>query len=308
MDQRVKITVLCPVYNEEAAVPLFYQQLKPVLLRLQERYKVDLVFLDNASEDKTCEKILAVRQDWPSTYLIVQSRNVGYQRSLTTGLQRVSGELFVIIDVDCEDPPEVIEEFVGQYEKGNYDVVYGQRTVREESAAISAARKLFYRLLRAVGDEEIILDMAEFALFTNEVREAILADSSTFPFIRASIGRVGFNRYAISYKRRRRITGESHYNIISLTLFAIAGLLASSTFALRLPIYAFPLLVAALLFTGYMYVVHPEPLWATVGALIFSLYVGFVLAFMSLYVARTYKNGLGRPLSFINSRKSILPD
>jgi dolichol-phosphate mannosyltransferase len=149
--------------------------------------------------------------------------------------------------------------------------------------------------------------MAEFALFTNEVREAVITEKSSFPFIRASIGRVGFQRFAIPYTRQRRIAGKSNYNFISMSIFAIAALLSSSTFFLRLPIYIFPLWIGALLAIGYLYVGHPSPFWAVAGTLTFALYVGFVLAFIALYVARTYKNVLERPNAFINRRKSILP-
>ena len=124
VDHQKKISILCPVFNEEAAVPLFYQRLKPVLSSLSRNYQVDLVFLDNASDDGTYRQILDIRKDWPSTYVIVQSRNVGYQRSLAAGLQRVTGDLFAFIDVDCEDPPEMISEFVALHETGGYDIVY----------------------------------------------------------------------------------------------------------------------------------------------------------------------------------------
>lgn len=307
MDRRKKISILCPVYNEEAAIPLFYRRLRPVLSDLGNRYEVDLVFLDNASTDGTYSQILDVRKDWPSTYVIVQSRNVGYQRSLAAGLQRVRGDLFVFIDVDCEDPPEMIGEFVERHENGGYDIVYGQRVRREESQVVSFARKVFYRVLRALADEEIILDMAEFALFTNEVREAIITENSSFPFIRGSIGRVGFERFAIPYKRQARIAGRSNYNFISMSIFAIAAILSASTLFLRLPVYILPFWVAGLVACGVFYLHQQDPFWLVAGALLFAGYVGFVLAFTALYVARTYKNGLERPNAFLNHRKSILP-
>ncbi len=302
-----KISILCPVFNEEAAIPLFYQRLKPVLSSLSSRYDVDLVFLDNASTDGSYGEILEIRKDWPSTYVIVQSRNVGYQRSLAAGLQRVTGDLFAFIDVDCEDPPEMISEFVERHESGGYDIIYGQRVRRDKSQVVSLARKLFYRILRVLADEEIILDMAEFALFTNEVREAIITENSSFPFIRGSIGRVGFERFAIPYKRQARIAGRSNYNFISMSIFAIAAILSASTLFLRLPLYILPFWVVALLACGLFYLRQPDPLWLVAGALLFAVYVGFVLAFTALYVARTYKNGLDRPNAFLNHRKSILP-
>src|SRR5581483_10033221 len=278
-----KLSILCPVFNEASALPLFYERLKPVLAELSRRYDVELVFLDNASTDATYERILEVRRDWPSTYVIVNSRNVGYQRSLAGALQNVSGDLFVFIDVDCEDPPEMIADFVRRHEEGGYDVVYGQRADRDEPQIIKFARKMFYRLLRVFADEEIILDMAEFALFTDEVRAAIVRENSSYPFIRASIGRVGFRRFAIPYKRQRRIAGESNYNLLSMSIFAVGGILSSSTFFLRLPIYLFPFWIVALCATGVLYVRDPGPIWAVCGALIFAIYIGFVLAFTALY-------------------------
>ncbi|MBM3535524.1 MAG: glycosyltransferase family 2 protein [Alphaproteobacteria bacterium] len=303
-----KFVILCPVYNEEAAVPLFYQRLKPVIANLAGRYSINLVFLDNASNDSTYEEILKIKKDWSSTYIVVNSRNVGYQKSLISGLRRLSGDLFVFIDIDCEDPPELILEFVRLREAGGYEVVYGQRSSRDELGVITFLRKVFYRVLRAVADEEIILDMAEFALFTDDVRKAIVAENSSFPFIRASIGRVGFSRTSVPYKRQRRITGKTKYNLSRMVIFAVAGLLASSTLFLRLPIYLLPFWLLTLWAIGYMYVGSPDPFWLVVGALAFSAYVGAVLAFIALYVARTYKNGLGYPVSFINRQKSILPD
>ena len=185
------ITILCPVHNEDSVVPLFFERIQPVMVKLSEHYEVHLVFLNNASGDHTSGTDPENQEVWPSTYLITMSRNVGYHASLECGLRSAAGDLFVFIDVDCEDPPEMILEFVEKYEQG-FDIVYGERVDREESRPIKSARKFFYRLLHAVADDEIILDMAEFSLFTREVRDAILDENTSFPFLRASIARVGF--------------------------------------------------------------------------------------------------------------------
>src|SRR2546430_14767664 len=139
----------------------------------------------------------------------------------------------------------MILEFAAKHEEG-HDIVYGERVDREESSLMKNARKVFYRILRAVADEEIILDMAEFSFFTKEVRHAILQESSSFPFLRASIGRVGFKRCAIPFKRDKRIAGATHYNLAGMAIFAIAGILSSSTLFLRLPIFILPFWLLAL--------------------------------------------------------------
>src|ERR1700730_14789603 len=300
-----QLTILCPVHNEERVIPLFYGRIRPVMEKLAESYTVHLLFLDNASIDRSAQQIEKIRESWPATYLITMSRNVGYHASLECGLRNATGDLFVFIDVDCEDPPEMILEFVEKYEQG-FDIVYGERVDRHESRAMKSARKFFYRLLAALADEEILLDMAEFSLFTREIRDAVLNENTSFPFLRASIARVGFRRAAIPFKRQKRIAGNTHYNLIKMTVFAAAGILSASTLFLRLPIYLLPVWLLSLLLLGVGYVSTHSP-WMIVAAfLLFATYTGATMAFTAMYVARAYKNGLHRPNAFIDRSRSVL--
>lgn len=282
---------------------MFFGRVRPVMEKLSERYVVHLLFLNNASTDGTAEEIAKIKVLWPATYVITMSRNVEYHASLECGLRNAVGDLLAFIDVDCEDPPEMILQFVEKYEQG-YDIVYGERADREEPEMLKGARKVFYRLLRALADEEIILDMAEFSLFTREVCTAILDERTSYPFIRSSISRVGFRRVAIPFKRQKRIAGKSHYNLIGMSIIAIGGILAASTMFLRLPMYLLPLWIVTLggLGIGYIYT---QSLWLVVAAVVvFAGYVGATVAFTALYVARTYKNSLHRPNAFIDRKKS----
>ncbi len=306
MTKQPVLAILCPVHNEASVAPLFYARIEPVIAALAERYLVRLVFLNNASTDDTAAAVEAIRRTRSETYLITMSRNVGYQRSLELGLRTVDADIYVFIDVDCEDPPEMIGEFVERFEAGS-EIIYGERVDREEPRLIKRSRDAFYRLLKATADEEIILNMAEFALFTREVRDAIISESSSFPFIRASIARVGFRRAAIPFKRQRRIAGESHYNLIRLSAFALAGILASSTLLLRLPIYILPFWFTALALLSIGYGATHSDWYAIVAFLATAGYLGGTAAATALYVARTYKNGLVRPNAFIDRRASFLP-
>ena len=147
LERPLILTILCPVHNEERAIPLFFGRIRPVVEKLSESREVHLVFLDNASSDQTGLEIEKLRESWPATYIIRMSRNVGYHASLQCGLRNARGDLFVIIDVDCEDPPEMILDFMDRLEQG-FDIVYGERVDRHESKAMKAARKFFYRLCR----------------------------------------------------------------------------------------------------------------------------------------------------------------
>ena len=296
-----RLTIVCPVYNEEKVVPLFFDRVAPVINELSDRYKVELLFVNNASTDGTYKVIQSLRQDNDFIYVITLSRNVGYQRSLECGLRNARGDIITFIDVDCEDPPEMLLEFVKYYEHG-YDIVYGERVDREEMRPIKALRKIFYHVVQRVADEDIILYMAEFSLITAEVRDAVVDDHNSFPFIRSSISRVGFRRVGIPYKRHRRIAGETHYNIFGMTIFAIAGILSSSTLPLRLPIYLLPLWLLVTAGLGAAQIATGSPWFLLSNLLVACFYLGWTAAFTALYVARTYKNGLGRANYVIHQR------
>ena len=305
-NQKKHLTVICPVFNEMVSVPIFTERLKAVREQLSERYDVDLLFTNNASTDSTLQEILKLRAENPFIHVITLSRNVGYQASLECGLRMAVGDLFVFIDVDCEDPPEMILDFIKLYEEGSCDIVYGERVDRHEPLFILWGRKVFYRVLKAVADEEVILDMAEFSLMTEEVRDAIVEDSSSFPFIRASIGRVGFRRQGIPYKRHKRVAGHTNFNGLSLIYFAIAGILSSSTLFLRLPIQTlfFWLLAVAALAIARVYV---DSRWIDAGIImLFATYLGAAVSFIAIYTGRTYKNSLNRPNYIISKQDSYL--
>jgi dolichol-phosphate mannosyltransferase len=304
--RRTRLTIICPVHNEEEAVPLFFGRVRRVIERIAASYQVELIFLNNASTDRTFEEIQSLRQANSGIYVVTLSSNVGYQRSLECGLQVARGDIIAFIDVDCEDPPEMIADFVRFHEQG-YDIVYGERVDRDEARAVKLIRKLFYHIVRRVADEDIILYMAEFCLITSEVRDAVLADHNSFPFIRSSIARVGFNRIGIPYKRGKRIAGQTHYNLVGMAIFAAASVLSSSTLALRVPVYSLPVWLLVTGFLGALQIITGN-YWLLLGnALLAATYLGGTLSFLSLYVARIYKNGLGRPNYTIYRRYTHLP-
>jgi dolichol-phosphate mannosyltransferase len=306
-DVHPRLAIICPVYNEAAAIPLFFARIQPVMDELSARCTVRLAFINNSSSDQTLDAIQRLRAEDGRVQVITLSANVGYQRSLETGLRTLEADLYVMIDVDCEDPPEMIVGFLDAHENG-YDVVYGERLDRHEPWALKAARHLFYRTMRVLADDEVLLDMAEFALLTREVRNAIVADSSSFPFIRASIGRAGYRRLAIPYKRDRRIAGETHYSVFGLIRFAVAGILSSSTWLLRISVYMLPFwlmalaaVTAAAVFTDSRWPV-PVMLFLT------ACYIGCTASFTAIYVGRAYKDGLGRPNAFIDARSTFVDE
>ena len=299
MSSRKLLSVVCPVYNEELSVPLFYERLQTALKTVRESYDVELLFTNNRSSDGTRDIILDLRRKDTSVSLITLSRNFGYQASVMAGLRHASGDAVVVIDVDCEDPPEMIPTFVEGWESG-FDIVYGARVQRSELKAVHLMRLAFYRLNRLVADSDIILDMAEFALISARVRDLILANESTYPFLRTETGYVGFSRKGIPYKRQHRLRGKTHYNFLGMIEFAIGGILSSSTFPLRFAAYLAPpvcLVCAVLLYLDLIQGLS-KCLDLLIGVAL--IYLVTFMACISIYLARVYKNGVGRPIYIVD--------
>ena len=300
------LAVLCPVYNEEATIPLFFDRMSQVFDRIRGHCNPSLYFIDNGCHDRSYEIIQELHNRYPGVYVIVLSRNFGYQGALGCALRTVVADLYVMIDVDCEDPPEMVVDFLRYYKEG-YDIVFGERVDRPEPVPLKVARKFFYHLVHNVADDNFVLNMAEFSLITGEVRHAVIQEINSFPFLRASIGSAGFRRKNIPYTRHARIAGETHYNLVGMTVFAIAGIMSASTVALRLAAYAFPLcffLMAALVVLAII-----SPAYWHVPVLLFLgfSFIGFSCVATGLYTARIYKNGLQRPNAIIRYGRSILP-
>jgi len=301
------LTIVVPVFNEAETIPFFFNRIRPVLSKIEENYKINLLFLNNASTDKTFDVISGLRESYEFVHLITLSSNVGYQKSVECGLRNAKGEIFVVIDVDCEDPPELILQFIEQYEMG-FDLVYGIRADRSENKIMKLCRKFFYHVVRGVSDDEILLYMAEFALLTSEVRDATIASLDSFPFLRSSMARVGFKRIGIPYKRQPRIAGETHYNLYGMTVFAIASILSSTTLPLRLPLYLIPWWALVSVSFVWAYSISGASFYLILLTITSCIYIGGSLSAIALYLARTYKNGLQRPNYFIHKRYSFLQE
>jgi glycosyltransferase involved in cell wall biosynthesis len=298
-----KLTILCPVYNEEVCIPLFIEQVKKIEMQLSGRYVVDIFFSNNASTDSTLTVLKKNSEIYNNIFFFTLSKNFGYQNSLQFALKHITGDIFVIIDVDGEDPVVMILEFLDKYEKG-YDIVYGKREDRVENYFIKNLRKLFYRILKIFSDDEIILDMAEFSLFTNEVRLSILDENNSFPFIRSAISRVGYNKVAVSYKRNKRISGKTNYNFLTMLKFAVAGILSATTFPLRLPIYIFPFWLFYVFYVIYNLSIDKRLDNWNLFLIVSIIFILTILIFSALYLARTYKNIMSRSSAYIIKNKS----
>jgi len=299
------ISIICPVYNEQLNIKMFYDRIQAALMPLRKRYTFEYIFTNNRSTDDTFEIITGLRKQDKRVQLITFSRNFGYQASVLAGLKYARGHASVVIDVDCEDPPEMVPGFIEYWEQG-YDIVYGIRKKRQENVAIQEARNLFYWVLNKMGDHETIMNMAEFALITKEVREEILNNQSTFPFLRTEISYAGFNRIGVDYVRQARRYGKTHYNFWGMAQFAIGGILSSSTFLLRLSAFIGITLLSLNILVLFIAMTNAFDRAFKFMVLTDLMYLIFFVSVLSVYTARIYKNGVQRPVFIVDQKHTFL--
>lgn len=299
------VSIICPVYNEQVNIQMFYDRMETALNNLRDLYKFEYIFTNNRSTDNTLEIISSLRELDKRVQLITFSRNFGYQASVLAGLHYAKGDASIVIDVDCEDPPEMIPSFIEKWQEG-YDIVYGIRKKRQENIIVQEARNLFYWLLNKVGDHEIIMNMAEFGLITKDVRQEILNNKSTFPFLRTEISYAGFNQIGINYIRQARQYGKTHYNFWGMAQFAVGGILSSSTFLLRLSAFIGAVLVLLNALAIFFEITNFVNKAFEVIVILDFMYLVFFMATISIYIARIYKNGVQRPIFIVDKRHTFI--
>jgi len=304
MDKKL-LSIICPVYNEQDNIKMFYERIQKVKEPLNDRYEFEIIFTNNRSTDNSYNIICDLHRLDKCVQLLTFSRNFGYQASILGGLLYASGDASVVIDVDCEDPPELIWQFIKKWEEG-YDVVYGIRKKRQESEVIQWMRNLFYWILHRFGDYEVVMNMAEFSLITRNVRREILNNKSTFPFLRTEIGYSGFRRIGIDYVRQSRRHGKTHYNFLGMAAFAIGGILSSSTFFLRLSAFIGMFLLPANLILLFLDLTEKYSKAFEILVTLDLIYLVFFMAVLSIYSARIYKDGVQRPIFIVDWKYSFL--
>lgn len=298
------LSVLVAVHNERENIAPFYSRVLPVLRALPDLDAWQIVFINDGSTDDSLEEILKLRAQDKRVKVVSLSRNFGYQPALLAGLTLVESERYAILDVDGEDPPELLTPFHQALGEGT-QVAYGIRSNREEPWPLTWLRALFYHVNQRIADSPTLLWMAEFSMFTRQVRDAVLAPRTTFPFLRSEIAYVGFRRAGIDYRRSKRLHGRSHYNLWRMTRFAVAGFLAGSTFPLRLVLYVSAFL--ALAFPAFVWTGRLSLDAASKMASLLALYLLLgTLPILSLYLARTYRNVVARPVFILDRERTEL--
>lgn len=259
------ISVVSPCFNEEENVRACYETVREIFRTQLPGYRLEHIFADNASTDRTAEILREIAAADPNVKVILNARNFGPFRSLFNGLRYATGDAVVVfLPVDLQDPPELIPEMVRHWENG-VEIVAGARENREESFALHFCRGVFYQVVNSLSDFEIPKNVGEFQLIDRKVWEAVVDNHDHYPYIRGIIASCGFRRVIVPYTWRARKRGISKNNILRLTDQALNGIFSFTNAPMRLCTFvgfglsAICLLYAFLALASFIFAPHLAP-------------------------------------------------
>jgi len=307
-----KISVVTPCFNEEESIRECYETIRDLFARELPGYAREHIFCDNASTDSTVDILREIAAGDDCVKVIVNSRNFGPFRSNLNGVKNTTGDaVLMYLPADLQDPPELLPEFVKQWEQG-YGIVYGIRAEREEPRLMVLVRKAYYRLINKLSYIDIPLNVGDFQLIDRKVADALSAMKDNEPFPRIMTFETGFRATGIPYTWKARAHGFSKNRLHHLFSQGMTGLITSSTAPLRAAlIFGMLVMMGSLLFALYTAVTHflasgslaPPGIPTLIVALFF--FAGLQLFFLGMlgeYVLAIFGQVRGRPLVYERER------
>ena len=224
----IDISVVVPVYKEESNIRPFLDRLEKVLKRIGKSYEI--IFALDPSPDRTEEVILEAINRNPSIKLLVFSRRFGQPAATMAGIISCVGEACVVIDVDLQDQPELIEQLYAKLKEG-YEVVYAKRRLRKGETMIKRwVAHVGYALINRFSDVQIPRNTGDFRIMTRRVMEELRRLNESHGFLRGLVAYVGFKQTFIEYDRDERHTGKGNYNRLTGSLkIGLNGLIGFSS-------------------------------------------------------------------------------
>ena len=299
------ISIVVPVYNEEAGIQEFYKRIKKVTQNLA-CDSTEIIFIDDGSQDSSYRQLIELAQHDSTLKVIKFSRNFGHQIAISAGMENAKGDAVVIIDADLQDPPEVIHQFIAKWKEG-FDVVFGVRITREGESRLKLwTAAMFYRILRFIAQIDIPVDTGDFRLMSRRALKHVIALPERDRFVRGLVSWIGFKQCGVSYSREKRNAGETKYPYRKMLRFALDGITSFSNLPLKLASFlgyltsflAFLYACGVFIQKALGYTVQG---WATI--MVGLLFLGGVqlvcLGIIGEYIGRIFNETKNRPLYII---------
>jgi len=296
------LSLVVPVYREEKNIPEFLRRLRPILAGVTEDYEI--IFSLDPSPDRTEDVILEHRAQDPRIKLLKFSRRFGQPMATLAGLQYSRGDAVVVMDVDLQDPPELLETMVAKWREG-FDVVLPQRRERTGEPWI---KKLVagtgYKVINKIADVRIPPNTGDFRLMSRRVVEEVVRLKESHGFLRGMVAVVGFKQCLIPFDRPARFAGETNYNrFLGSLRIGFNGIFCFSTYALTLSTMAGFAIAGASFVIALAYLImklagFPFPI-GNPTVVILILFLGGIqlisVGILGEYIGRIYEEVRSRP-------------
>ncbi|HWQ97070.1 MAG TPA: glycosyltransferase family 2 protein [Clostridia bacterium] len=299
------ISIVCPCYNEEPMLPLYYEAMERIVFSKLLTYDFELILINDGSKDKTLSIIRALALKDERVKYISFSRNFGKEAAMYAGLQHAKGDYVCVMDCDLQDPPEMFEVMLERLDTEDCDCVASRRVTRKGEPKIrSAFARMFYRIINKISDTEFVDGARDFRMMRRCVVDAVLSLPEYHRFSKGIFMWVGFNTVWLEYENVERAAGETKWSFWKLTMYAIEGIVSFSTAPLQLAT-AVGCIVSALALLYMVIRVVIAMIWGNPVAGYPSLLAitlclgGFILLALGIigeYVARTYMQVKQRPI------------
>jgi glycosyltransferase involved in cell wall biosynthesis len=307
------LSVVVPVKNEEAAIAFFVERVSAILDGIALNQSWEILFIDDGSTDSTLAAIAAAHARERRVRGLSLSRNFGKEAALSAGLDHARGRAVIPMDVDMQDPPEVLPEMVAKWLDG-YEMVFGVRRCRSsDSFAKRLTAGLYYRAHNAVSKDKIPENAGDFRLLDRKVVEVIRKLPERNRFMKGLFAWAGFKQAAVEYDRVERETGKSKFSYWKLWTLALDGITSASTVPLRIWSYvgAFVALVA-IAYSGFIAadtIVFGNPVPGYASIIVSVLFLGGIqlisLGVLGEYVGRILTETKQRPLYVVRDTIGI---
>ena len=307
-----KISVIVPCYNEEEALPIFYNEIKNVMKELP-NYELELLLINDGSKDNTLEVIKKLRKKDKKIRYISFSRNFGKEAAMYAGLENSTGEYVAIMDADLQDPPKLLIEMVETLEQKEYDCVGTRRVTRKGEPIIrSFFARMFYKIMRKISRMEIVDGARDFRLMTRQMTESILKLKEYNRFSKGIFTWVGFKTKWLEYENIERVAGKTKWSFWKLFIYSIDGITAFSTFPLVLSTLIGLLFCLVALIMIIIIIIKtlvfgdPTSGWPSLVCII--LFVAgiqlFCIGIIGQYIAKLYLEVKNRPIYIIKETEN----
>ncbi len=296
------ITIIVPCYNEENSLDLLYERLQNIINRLN-RYRFQILLVNDGSRDNTLGKMKELHKNDPMVSYLSLSRNFGKENAMLAGLDFAEGDAVILIDADLQDPPELIQQMVEEWEKG-YDDVYARRRSRAgETWFKKASAHWYYRILQKFADIDIPSDVGDFRLLDRQAVDALCSLRERQRYTKGLFSWIGYNKKELLFDREPRAAGNSKMNFLKLFGLAVDGITSFSVAPLRLA-SILGIIISSIAFIYLVFVIAKtllfgDPVAGYPSMISIILFMGgiqlIVLGIIGEYVGRIFYESKRRP-------------